>query len=611
MQSPGNEALDRILELERAVGHLQARLRDAISSSPEAIAYLEDGVVVRANPAWAACFGFGNADSVAGLPLMDLFAESGRSALKDALQSAARADPGAPPLSLELQTEIAGESPLIVELSPLPGSVPGRLQIAVHGKGASAETGTQIEALEREQSRLATAVQTLDGDKRQTSVVPPLAFASAAAERLNRPLGGSIRALVALRPVDLAQASRILGPLGIAAVGGDVSGILAPILAEGDVATRLDDLNVLALVARPDEASVREWIESTLRVLGSHIFEAEPHSTHIGFVGGYATADGIRQLEALVRLAIQEAKGMENTVHRANPETQVPATETAKVSWDVFIPEAFQDRRFAIALTPIQDLARGSTFYEAGPRLLDRGGREIHAVAFYRPAADLGLLTNVERRFLGYAFVAQMQLQLAGKSTRMLVPLSAGALDDPGLPALLRSLDSEPEARSAMETLVIELEENDIVGRIRDVERMSAELAQLGCGIGIRGFVPSRSAERLLDDLHFATLRLAPELVEQLAGDEALRNFLSVIAQRCREAGTVVIASNVPNPDAMAMLYNLGIGTVEGPMVGPQSLYHFQSVNRSGRRAATSDATEDDVEDTVAERISHLKLAAA
>lgn len=567
------QGLRHALELEQAVEHQRARLTSLISGSQEAIAHLQDGVIVEANPAWAERFGYATVDEALGLPVMDLFPEPIRPQLKEALKKAARGHPQASKLAVGIPMEGRRELPVTVEISCVPAGQQSQIQMAIRGKGAPTELELQIEELEQEKSRLVAEIQALDQREKGVNILWPTTFAPIAAERLNRPLAGFIRALVAFRPADLAEASRLLGPLGIAEAGGDVSSTLSPLLAEEDLATRLDNLCALVLVNRKNEASLSSWIESVLRALGSHIFEAGSRSTHIGFVAGYAAADRVRQLEAVVRQSLQAAQGTEGSVHRASPETHRHPADVTKLSWQEVIPEALQERRFAIALKPIEELARGSKLYEAIPRLLDRAGNEIDAEAFYRPAQRLGLLDGLERRLLGYAFIAQLRLQHARESTRMLIPLSAGALDDASLPALLRSLGSHPSARATLKSLVIEMDQHDIAGRIRDVEKMSREFGKLGCGLGIRGFTATRAAEQLLDDLQFATLRFSPKLFERLESDDALQKRARAISDRCAKSRVLAIASEVPDANAMAMLYNLGVGVVEGPVIGEPVLF--------------------------------------
>lgn len=259
--------------------------------------------------------------------------------------------------------------------------------------------------------------------------------------------------------------------------------------------------------------------------------------------------------------------------HRDEAETAPDETRSDEISWEVVIPRALRERRFAVALRPIEKLACGSKLYEASPLLLDDAGGEIGVREFYGPASRLGWLKHIERKLAGYAFMAQLELQHAGESTWMLVPLSGGALDDRDLLTFLRTLASHPGARLAMDSLVFEFDQKDIAERVHDVEKFAEELGRLGCNLGMRGFTATRQAEQLLKALQFVTVRLAPELIDRLAGDEGLRNSLRAISDRCARSGTVVIAPGALDADAMALLYSLGVRAVESPTTGRPRLY--------------------------------------
>lgn len=564
--------LRRLLELEQAVDQHQLRLKSLISGSQEAIAYLQDGVIVDANTAWAARFSGEHTENLIGSPIMDLFGENCRGALKKALKAVAR-DSGPQTITLDVLAADGDTQSVNAELSQVPSNGHSQVQLTIRGQGPAGELQLQIEELEQDKQRLAEEIQDLDQRERGTKVLWPATFAPIAAERLNRPLGGLVRALVAFRPSNPTEVTRLLGPLGIAMVGSDLSAVLSPLLEEGDIATRLDSLVSLALVNRESESALRAWIESALRALGSQIFETGSRSTHLGFVAGFAVVDRVRQLDVLVNLALGASEACESGIHRAQPETRRAATELASSTWESLIPEAFKERRFVIALQPIEDLARGAKLYVASPRLLDSSGNEIAESMFYQPAVKLGLLESLERRLLGHAFVAQLRLQHAGESKRMLVPLSAAAIKDSGLPTLLVSLGKHVKARSALKSLVLEFCQNDIATRIREVERFARAFGKLGCGLGMRDFDATSDGEQLLEDLAFATLRLAPKITDQLAHDEALRDRLRAVAKRCSKKDVMVIASGVSDANAMALLYNLGIGLVDGPVIGEPTLF--------------------------------------
>ena len=69
----------------RAAQDYRRQLDTVLQRSNDAIAQVQEGIVVDANPAWLELFGFDDADAVVGQPVMDLFDAESHAALKGAL----------------------------------------------------------------------------------------------------------------------------------------------------------------------------------------------------------------------------------------------------------------------------------------------------------------------------------------------------------------------------------------------------------------------------------------------------------------------------------------------------------------------------------------------
>ena len=95
-----------------------------MAGSADAIAHVQEGIVVDANPAWLELYGLPDADATLGTPLMDAFDAEAHAAIKGALvaclqgkwsnhslrANALLADGSAVPLEMELsRAEFEGE----------------------------------------------------------------------------------------------------------------------------------------------------------------------------------------------------------------------------------------------------------------------------------------------------------------------------------------------------------------------------------------------------------------------------------------------------------------------------------------------------------------------
>ena len=62
-------------------------LRNLMKGATEAIADVQEGIVITANPAWLGMFGLEHEHELAGQPFMDLFCDKDQPSLKGAMQA--------------------------------------------------------------------------------------------------------------------------------------------------------------------------------------------------------------------------------------------------------------------------------------------------------------------------------------------------------------------------------------------------------------------------------------------------------------------------------------------------------------------------------------------
>src|SRR6185369_6506287 len=118
----------RAFRLERALNEtLQSasqykrQLKDFMAGSVDAIAHVQDGILVEANQAWAELFGHANADSAICNPLMDAFDAASQVALKGALVACAKRQWSGEPLKVAALDASGGTIPLKLSVPREPG----------------------------------------------------------------------------------------------------------------------------------------------------------------------------------------------------------------------------------------------------------------------------------------------------------------------------------------------------------------------------------------------------------------------------------------------------------------------------------------------------------
>ncbi len=568
------QRIERWRELERSGEHARRLLETRFRGSHDPIAMLSDGIITEVNAACAACFGFADPEALTGLPFMDLFTPASQSRLKHDIRALLRDRQSRVVENLELRGHDGSERKVDVTLDAAPGGDEQGILVRIAGAtSANDESAQYLQALESENQRLKSELAGARQTEAGTRLLLPGVFAPIATEQIGLPRADSLRALVFIRPADPQAVFASFGLLGRAEIGIDIAAIAAPLFEDHDFATRIGDTDILALVTRPDEAEVERWTNSLLHSLGQGIFEGGGRSTHLDFVAGYAPVNRVRRLDVLIRQAREAADGASpGTVSRGNDGTATVAIDDD--SWETLIREALESQRYTAALLPIEDLASGTRFWAALPRLLDSSGHEIAAELFQPPACRLGLLPILERRLVGHALRALIAKSGDGAATRIIVPMHATTLVDAHFFDFLEDLFGHAGRPLPPKSLVLELDIGQIYNRIRETEHFAERALARDCAFGLRGYTPgtvNKSAEMLPIEI----LRMVPTVTERLADedDETTAATVRAAAARLKERGIRLIAGGVADTNTMAKLYNLGIGTVEGPAIGEPELF--------------------------------------
>jgi multidomain signaling protein FimX len=134
------EAKDRIREYEH-------RLEGMVAGSEDAIAYIQEGIHVNANPAYLQLFGYESGDDLEGMPVMDLFTGNSQGELKNLMRDLLKGK--SPDGAVKLQGQRANGESFEVELELRPLEMDGEqaVELTIRGEGDAA--GDRVCAIRR------------------------------------------------------------------------------------------------------------------------------------------------------------------------------------------------------------------------------------------------------------------------------------------------------------------------------------------------------------------------------------------------------------------------------------------------------------------------------
>ena len=200
----------RFCQLEKALANVMNsanQYKQELSSlkqiTVEAIADVQEGIIISANPAWLELFGFPADTDIEGQPIMDLCENANRPALKGGLTACERDKWRDEKLGINCQHNDGTEFPVEFSLEKITydDASAVRMVVAPHN---------EVNPAAAPESMVAQAVQR----DPVTGLFNRQLFFDSLSERLEQPPKGGVRALASIRPDRFSKALNDVGVVG-------------------------------------------------------------------------------------------------------------------------------------------------------------------------------------------------------------------------------------------------------------------------------------------------------------------------------------------------------------------------------------------------------------
>src|SRR6476659_4825985 len=290
------------LEARRALRRLEAQVRETerrcdalIESSREPIAYVHEGMHIRANGAYLEMFGFESFDDIEGMSLLDLVAPQHLDGFKQLLKSLSKGETPPPRYELEAHDAEGNAFPAVMEFTPALYEGEPCLQVVFRRQEVDPELAREVEELrQRDQAtgllNRPTCLRSLED-----------AVASAAQNQ-------GQHGLLLLEP-DHYQ--RLLQEIGLdsadallAAIAERLRGVLDGSLADGEALAARFGEHSLAVLVRADHLATTALAERIREAFASHVFEIGNRSSAItASIGGVQIGEKIASVTQVLAKA--------------------------------------------------------------------------------------------------------------------------------------------------------------------------------------------------------------------------------------------------------------------------------------------------------------------
>ncbi len=567
------------LEARRGLRRLEAQVRETerrcdalIESSREPIAYVHEGMHIRANAAYLDMFGFESFDDIEGMSLLDLVAPQHLEPFKQLLKSLSKGE--APPPRYELQArDIEGNAfPAVMEFTLAQYEGEACQQVVFRRQEPEADP------------ELARKVEELRQRDQVTGLLNRATFLRALEDAVSDAAqNGSHHGLLLLEP-DHYQ--RLIHEIGLDSADTMLAALaerLSSELDEHTIAARFSETCLAVLLRGSDYAATNMLATRIRNTFAAEVFAIGQRSSVItASIGGVQISEKIASVSQILAKATQGVQSAAsvggNRVELFDPSA-VDRAETERIeAWVARLRDALDQRKFILYFQPIISLQGDNRpVYDTLLRLDSGEGELISPSTFVQIADDHGMLEEIDRYVVDEAIALITKRFRTGRPTTMLVKVSQNSLQNDSLP---KHIGEQLTAHGIPgEHLVLQLQEAKVFTHLKAVQEFAAQVNQYGCRVGLEQFGAGLDSFQLLTHVQPQILKIDRSFIEDLPKNSENQQRVRDIARKARDLGIQTIAEFVQDAASMSILFSAGVDYVEGHFLaaaGPEMNYDFE-----------------------------------
>ncbi|MBT2747562.1 MULTISPECIES: EAL domain-containing protein [unclassified Lysobacter] len=572
------------LEARRSLRRLEAQVRETerrcdalIDSSRDPIAYIHEGMHIRANAAYLEIFGFESFEDIEGMSLLDLVAPGQVDGFKQLLKQLSKGE--TPPPSYETQARaLDGNAfPAVMEFTAATYEGEQCLQVVLRRQEIDPELAREVEALrQRDQVtgllNRATFLRALEdavADAAQNSAHHGLLLIEP--DHYNQ----------LLQEIGLDQADQL-----IKACGERLREAIGP----DDIAARFGEHQFAVLTLHSDHSHTSGLGDKLREAFSAQVLETDHLSlSATASVGGVQIGEKIASVTAVLGKAAQCLQSASdiggNRIELFDPGAADRAEEERIAAWVARIRDALDADRFVMNYQPLINLhGEPIEMYEAYLRMqnlgtgTDEGGGElVQPLSFLQVAEEHGLLWEIDRWVVGRAIQVIGERMRQGRRTTLLVKITQASLQDESLQQHIVELLAKHGADGKL--LVLQLPESKVFTNLRAAQEFQSRIYHYGVRVGLEQFGAGLNSFQLLTHFDAAFLKIDRSYMEDLTSNPDHQQRVREIAEKARELGRQTIAEFVQDAASMSLLFAAGIDYAQGHFLaaaGPDMDYDFQ-----------------------------------
>jgi len=543
----------------RRLEEIEDRYTLLLDSSSEAIAYIHEGLHIYANRAYLELFNYESFEDLEGLSMLDLLSASEEVPdIKKVLKALSRDDIPDEAMTLNAHRQDGSDFQATVDFSP-----------ARYGGEYCAQMLVR-EQISQADPELARELEKLKTSDMLTGLLNRQAFLDLLREESTKRNDSTGLAVLM---ISLDKHDQLQSKLGLGATDAlirESADLFAKAVGDNLAMARVSDHAFGILV----DTTTREQAEKLAARIVDHcsgrIIDVRDTSLTISASVGLAIAGSeLADPDTLVaqsNSALSEAlRAGGNAYVRYRPRVSGDADED-DAAWAERLHHALDNDEFRLVTSQITSMDDdGFLINEVETRLRTEDSDEVLMPGTYLPAAArLDMAVKLDEDML-----RRLTSALAEKQTEedhhWLVPLCLDTLADESALGRISKLLETGQLDS--EHVIWGFREPEVRDKIRRAQTFIEKFKPLGARFALCDVAPDSDVEPLLRHLEIDFLRMAPEMIQNLSGNDSLRQQLSNLVSYADEHQVRVIAPKVEHTGDLATLWQFGITLIQGDFV--------------------------------------------
>ncbi len=538
----------RVRQLRAALSETERRCDALLENSNDAIAYVHEGMHVRANKAYLELFGMESFEDVEGMTLLDMIAPEDATDFKQLLKRISKGEP--PPERLEAHARRSDDTEFEAVLQFANATYEGEPCIQIIFR-------QHIE--DNSELRWRDATTGLFNRSHMLEAIDK-AVVEAAGGRENQ-------ALLLIEPDNYRATLDTVGLSAADQLLHGLASVIADKLGDRDAAGRITDHGFAVLLTEQSKTQVNELAETIRSSVEQEIFEAGAKSVNITVsIGGSLLGEKNAATQELLDQATEQLRAAQseggNKIAVFNPAAREQEEAEREQRWVTSIQKALAKDEFTLFGQGIISLQGAESDHLEVLLRLDGPNGEILPSAFLPAARRNDLMSKIDLWVLNQAIALLGQRIADGQDTTFMIKLSRQSLGIPKLPEWIAQQLKAHKIPPA--SLVLEMPESKVMTNIKPAAIFARKIRQIGCSFALEQFGTGLKSFQLLQHIDANYLKIDRSFLKDLPDNEESQAKIREICEHAREQERLTIAEWVEDASSTSILFGAGVDFVQG-----------------------------------------------